>query len=166
MTENYRLRGNLEGGTDNPSFINPPNLNINNNTSNIIENRNNRDLEHHQNHNNHNNHNNDNPRTNHLKFFSGNIYGLNDLDKTRKVFKELKHDIICLQETKISNNKKDTIKKKWKGVSFWNCENRSAGGTAILFSKEFQGEIKEEDVLCILNGRVIIAPFKLNGEQI
>jgi exonuclease III len=104
-----------------------------------------------------------------LRIFSLNICGLNNESKKLSPFlydlKTQSFDIISLQETKVPSSKKDWAQNHWYGPSFWNGSDSASGGTAILFKKNFSGEIQKDQTILAENGRFILIPFKWQSNQ-
>ena len=69
-----------------------------------------------------------------------NVNGLNDDIKVKSLFNTLQTlncDIIALQETHITLNNIEKIKKAWQGYSIWNPAPSSySSGTAILLGSK------------------------------
>ena len=80
-----------------------------------------------------------------LKIVTLNCHGLRNKSKRRslfKLFKEKKFDIICLQETYITDAVSDLWKLEWGGELIYEAKTNHSLGTTILLKKGFQHEVK------------------------
>ena len=95
-----------------------------------------------------------------LKIASFNVNGINEDTKCYAVFNTLQNlncDIIAIQETHITKEKIETLKKKWPYESIWNPAPKSdSRGVAILFGPkiELKGTKLDKD------GRVLTTKIK------
>ena len=78
-----------------------------------------------------------------LKIISMNVRGIRNLKKRRSlfhIFKQNKYDVICLQETHLTNNDKNTIQNEW-GSHFHLSEGTThSNGLLTLFNSSLQIE--------------------------
>ena len=75
-----------------------------------------------------------------LSILSMNVKGLRSRAKRRSAFyffKQRKFDIICLQETHITESVKDEWKSEWKNGLVYNAGTPKSLGQVILFSNKF-----------------------------
>ncbi|GBG88555.1 hypothetical protein CBR_g48024 [Chara braunii] len=56
-----------------------------------------------------------------------------------------KVDILCLQETKLAEEKFDLIQKWWEGPQFWSPAQGTRGGVAILLHRNLQGSVLDAE---------------------
>ena len=94
-----------------------------------------------------------------------NIRGLRNKIKRKAIFHYLKknlYDIICLQETYITDNDIDEWEREWGGRMFYSSVSTHSMGQAILVRKNFPF-----DVHCIFKSqRIIIAEVQLEEETV
>ena len=92
-----------------------------------------------------------------LKLFSLNVRGLKNRLKRLKLFNYLKtqkFDLVCLQESHITNNDIQIWEKEWGGKLFYNVGTGHSKGEVILVSKLFSGTvdlIRAQDRLLIVS---------------
>ena len=75
-----------------------------------------------------------------LSILSMNVKGLRRRAKRRSAFnffKQRKFDIICLQETHITESVKDEWEREWKNGLVYNAGTPKSLGQVILFSNKF-----------------------------
>ena len=76
-----------------------------------------------------------------IRIASLNVNGINDHNKCQTIFKTLKSlncEIIALQETHITKDKVEEVKKLWPYDSVWNpAISSSSCGTAILLGPRY-----------------------------
>lgn len=73
-----------------------------------------------------------------VKFITFNVKGLNNPIKRKRVYsylKNLKADIVYLQESHLSDNEHKKLKREWVGQVFASSFNTKSRGTAILINK-------------------------------
>ena len=90
-----------------------------------------------------------------INIISSNIRGLNDpfkLNKTILFFKQSKHDVILLQETKL----KAIPDIHWSGSSFFSTSSTASAGVAILLKNNISSR---PPVLHLMDSRMIIISF-------
>ena len=74
-----------------------------------------------------------------LKIATLNCRGLNRQLKRRVIFKSMSTcDIICLQETFITENKAAEWERKWGGEFFYSAHTNNSAGQIILINKNFK----------------------------
>ena len=78
---------------------------------------------------------------NSLKVLSANCQGLRNCEKRNDVltyFKEMGANIICLQDTHLTQRDIFEIKKLWKGDIFLSGDRTNSRGVAILLNHNFE----------------------------
>ena len=74
-----------------------------------------------------------------LKIATLNCCGLNRQLKRRAIFKSMStYDIICLQETYITENKAAEWGREWGGEFFYSAHTNKSAGQIILMNKNFK----------------------------
>ena len=76
-------------------------------------------------------------------------------------FKRLGADIICLQETHLTNNDRDTLIKEWNIEFIISGNSTNSRGVAILINKTF--EYKVESINKDSEGRYIMLNITINN---
>ena len=79
-----------------------------------------------------------------VKLFSLNVRGLRTKLKRKSLFcflKKNKYDIVCLQESHITENVADTWEKEWGGQLLYCAGTSHSLGQVILIRKGVQGKI-------------------------
>lgn len=98
---------------------------------------------------------------------SMNCRGLGDPNKRKDVFNFLKGkkmSIYCLQDTHLVKDLENKVKDEWKEVVIFSHKNTQSRGTAILFTKNIDYEITNENL--DLNGNWVALNIKLYEHQI
>jgi len=100
-----------------------------------------------------------------LKIVSLNVRGLRNTIKRKKLFKlfkENKHDVVCLQESYITKNVYEQWKKEWGGDMIY-CEGTNHGrGQLILIRKQFPYEWEVETI----HERILSVKIKTDNKHI
>ena len=95
-----------------------------------------------------------------IEIVTFNVDGLNDIEKRHTLleyFNRLNVDIIALQETHITQDNIDTIKREWKYQSIWNpAPSPYTGGTAILLGSSLKKTAHKTDQ----SGRILTMQIK------
>lgn len=94
---------------------------------------------------------------------SFNVNGLRNMEKMDEMLNTIKTDIICLQETRWTNEVMDNIKKKWNGMIYTNNGSNKSCGVAILMKTERLSKIKEVEINNV--GRIVIVDFECAGKE-
>lgn len=101
-----------------------------------------------------------------IKHATLNVRGINNKDKRRRIFqwcKTHKLDIAFLQETYITEQKKNEVTKDWNGLSIHTLSNSShSNGISILFRKTLNVEILDNH--SSQDGRILLVNTKINNE--
>ena len=100
-----------------------------------------------------------------LKIVSLNVRGLRNGLKRKKIFKMLKenkYDIICLQESYITENVAEIWKKEWGGGMVFSEGTNHGCGQIILIRKQFPYEWEAD----VVSNRIMIVRFKTDNKQI
>ena len=98
-----------------------------------------------------------------LVLLSLNVNGLRSKTKRKAVFnlfKQKKYDIICLQETYITESVKDEWMNEWKGEFIYQAGTSRSCGEIILFSEK----VSDISVVASTN-RFLAASFKVKNRQ-
>ena len=101
--------------------------------------------------------------SNGLNVFSLNVRGLRDKKKRRtyfSTFKKNKYDIICLQETHITESVKDEWMREWKDGFVYHTGTPNSLGQVTLFSKNIDTYTVIES-----NQRFLATIVKIKGKQ-
>lgn len=99
-----------------------------------------------------------------ISIFSLNVRGLRSKYKRKSLFRYLKsykYDIICLQETYITESVSEEWKKEWGGELVFSEQTAHSGGLIILKRKGLDGELKIEQ----LKPRTIVASLIINDTE-
>ena len=81
-----------------------------------------------------------------IQILSCNVRGINDENKRHDVFdylKSLKYDIYCVQDIHCSESQQVLFKRDWGGDMFISHGTTNSRGVAIMFSNNFECEVKE-----------------------
>ena len=80
-----------------------------------------------------------------------------------KSLKELKFDIIAIQETHLKNNESKIIESKWGGPCFFSEGTGNSRGLCLLFNKTF----KNYTINVITSGeRFLLCSLNIGGNEI
>lgn len=102
-----------------------------------------------------------------VRFTSWNVKGLNGPVKRGKILshiKNLKTDIVFLQETHLRNSDQLRLKKHWVGQIFHSSFNTKARGTAIIIHKKIQ--FTSSGFISDPQGRFVLVSGKLFHTQV
>lgn len=83
---------------------------------------------------------------NKISLLSYNVNGLRDEKKRRKIFNYLhehKFTIVCMQETHSSEEVEKVWSNEWGGKIFFAHGTSNSKGTAILFNRQIDVEVKD-----------------------
>ena len=101
---------------------------------------------------------------NNIRVLSANCQGLRNLEKRTDVlsyFKEQKANILCLQDTHLTENDKTIVGDLWGGDTFISEGKTNARGVAILLSNNFEYEVLEQNK--DKNGNYLNLVLKINS---
>ena len=96
-----------------------------------------------------------------------NVRGLRDDVKRREIFMYLKKkefEIIMLQETHSEKEDEQIWRSQWGSDIFFSHGERNARGTATLFSKKLQHEVKKINI--DNDGRIVMIDCKINDKEL
>ncbi len=93
-----------------------------------------------------------------LSVSSFNVNGLRAMDKLEKLLVTVKTDIVCLQETRWTDEIMNEIKKRWNGLIYVNNRNNKSCGVAILIKTNCVSKITEIKTNNV--GRIIMIDFE------
>ena len=99
-----------------------------------------------------------------LKICTFNVNGLKDeikQDAILKLLRDLKFEVIALQETHLEKADFDTFRSKWHGPIIFKEGTSHSKGSCILFNSYFKEEQLE---LLLMNDRVLLCSYKLGKE--
>lgn len=99
-----------------------------------------------------------------LRVFSLNVRGLRNSSKRKKVFrmlKEKKYDVICLQETYITEDVTEQWKKEWAGEIIFCQGTRNSRGQVILIRSNFPHTWSIE----LISDRILIVKVLLGNRE-
>ena len=102
-----------------------------------------------------------------FNFVSWNVKGLNHPVKRKKIFphlKQLKTDIVFLQETYVHSSDNSRLKACWAGQHFHSTFQAKARGVSILVAKHISFE--PNNVTADKNGRFVIVSGKLFNTKV
>lgn len=100
-----------------------------------------------------------------LRLFSLNVRGLRNSSKRKKTFrmlKEKKYDVICLQETYVTEDVIEQWKKEWGGEIVYSEGSRNSRGQVILIRSQFPHTWSSE----IVSDRVLILKVTVGNKEI
>lgn len=101
-----------------------------------------------------------------LKLATLNVNGMQSMLKRRALFKDLrsaKNNIVFLQETHSTALEENIWLSEWGGPGYFSHDKSNARGVGILFSRNFNPEIKEK--IADKEGRLLILQFG-RGENV
>ena len=96
-----------------------------------------------------------------LRLLSLNVRGLHCKVKRKSLFnlvREKKYDVVCLQETYVTEKVKEAWKREWGGEMVYNVSGVHSGGLMVLFRK---GLSEEEINVVYSSSRILIVKIKL-----
>ena len=102
---------------------------------------------------------------NKIKISSINIHGLRNRKKRASFFKYIKrssYDIVCVQESFITNEIKDVWEKEWGGTLFYSAGTPNSMGQMILVKKKFSFDT----VLIHQSNRILTIKIKTESNDL
>ena len=102
--------------------------------------------------------------TKYLKIISSNVRGIKDTNKRGDMWlylQKLQADIICLQETHLTENDTHTLKLEWNIEYIVSGKSSNSKGVAILLNNTFNNKIIE--TIIDTEGRYIILNLLINN---
>ena len=98
-----------------------------------------------------------------IKITSWNVRGLREIAKIKQVLnrlKQLKSQVVFLQETHLGAAEVDRLQKRWPGQVLYAPYNNRARGVLILIHKSISFQV--DNVICDQSGRYIIVQGNLS----